>query len=153
MCSEITVNSPGNPRSKYLSRSKRKGCGGKDLQRRKVLSLEWREGVGDGIPTNYSKYDCWLWRCVNGCQWIGWRRGVVAAPQPSSSSSSSGLNPLICLPKRLSLSVFTFHSFFFAFLSCWFRAVDTRTADWCRLLSARKIASRIVSYRIVGVAR
>jgi len=40
ICSEIIVNSPGNPRSEYLSRRKRKGCRGKDLQRRKVLSLE-----------------------------------------------------------------------------------------------------------------
>jgi len=30
---------------------KRKGCGGKDLQKRKVLSLEWKL-VGDGIPSN-----------------------------------------------------------------------------------------------------
>ena len=32
-------------------RRKRKGCGGKDLQKRKVLSLEWKL-VDDGIPSN-----------------------------------------------------------------------------------------------------
>ena len=36
----MTVNSPGNPRSKYLSRRKEGLQCGKDLQRRKVLSLE-----------------------------------------------------------------------------------------------------------------
>jgi len=41
ICPEITVKSPGNPCSKYLSRKKgSKGYSGKDLQRRKVLSLE-----------------------------------------------------------------------------------------------------------------
>ena len=39
ICSEITVNSLGNPCSESWKR-KRKGCGGKDLQKRKVLSLE-----------------------------------------------------------------------------------------------------------------
>ena len=36
-----TVNSLGNPCSESWRR-KRKGCGGKDLQKRKVLSLEWK---------------------------------------------------------------------------------------------------------------
>jgi len=31
----------GNPCSEYLRR-KKKGCSGKDLQKRKVLSLEWK---------------------------------------------------------------------------------------------------------------
>jgi len=38
ICSEITVNSLWNPCSESWRR-KRKGCGGKDLQKRKVLSL------------------------------------------------------------------------------------------------------------------
>jgi len=50
VCSDITVNSLGNPCSESWRR-KRKGCGGKDLQKRKVLSLEWK-WVGDGIPSN-----------------------------------------------------------------------------------------------------
>jgi len=41
ICSEITVNSLGNPCSESW-RGKRNGCGGKDLQKRKVLSLEWK---------------------------------------------------------------------------------------------------------------
>ena len=41
ICSEITVNSLGNPCSETWRR-KRKGCSGKDLQKRKVLSLEWK---------------------------------------------------------------------------------------------------------------
>ena len=40
VCSEITVNSPGNPCSGYLRRRNGKGCSGKDLQKRKVLSVE-----------------------------------------------------------------------------------------------------------------
>jgi len=36
ICSEVTVNSLGNPCSESRRR-KRKGCGGKDLQKRKVL--------------------------------------------------------------------------------------------------------------------
>ena len=47
ICSEITVNSLGNSCSESWIR-KRKGCGGKDLQKRKVLSREWKsEGVMD----------------------------------------------------------------------------------------------------------
>ena len=46
ICSEVSVNSPGNPWSQ--SRRKKVGYGGKDLQKRKVLSLEWKsEGVMD----------------------------------------------------------------------------------------------------------
>ena len=41
ICSEIAVNSLGNPCSESWRR-KRKGCSGKDLQKRKVLSLEWK---------------------------------------------------------------------------------------------------------------
>jgi len=33
---------------------KRKGCGGKDLQKRQGMKVSG----GDGIPSN-SKYDCW----------------------------------------------------------------------------------------------
>jgi len=39
MLRKKTVNSLGNPCSESRRR-KRKGCGGKDLQKRKVLSLE-----------------------------------------------------------------------------------------------------------------
>jgi len=39
ICSEITVNSLGNPCSESWRR-KMNGCRGKDLQKRKVLSLE-----------------------------------------------------------------------------------------------------------------
>ena len=43
ICSEVSVNSPGNP----WSQSRRRN-GGKDLQKRKVLSLEWKsQGVMD----------------------------------------------------------------------------------------------------------
>ena len=44
MCSEVSVNSPGNP---WVSPGEEMaGYGGKDLQKRKVLSLEWKsEGV------------------------------------------------------------------------------------------------------------
>jgi len=45
----LTVNCLGNPCSESRRR-KRKGCGGKDLQKRTVLSLEWK-WVGDGIPS------------------------------------------------------------------------------------------------------
>jgi len=39
ICSEITVKSLGNPCSESCRR-KRKNCSGKDLQKKKVLSLE-----------------------------------------------------------------------------------------------------------------
>ena len=46
ICSEVSVNSPGNPWSQ--SREEMVGYGGKDLQKRKVLSLEWKsEGAMD----------------------------------------------------------------------------------------------------------
>jgi len=50
ICSEITVglNSLRNPCSE--SRRKRKGCSGKDLQKRKVLSLEWKS---EWVMENY----------------------------------------------------------------------------------------------------
>jgi len=41
ICSEITVNSLGNPCSESWRR-KREGWSRKDLQKRKVLSLEWK---------------------------------------------------------------------------------------------------------------
>ena len=41
ICPEVTVNSLGNPCSESWRR-KRKGCSGKDLQKKKVLSLEWK---------------------------------------------------------------------------------------------------------------
>ena len=41
ICTEITVNSLGNPRSESWRR-KRTGCGGNDLQKRKDLNLEWK---------------------------------------------------------------------------------------------------------------
>ena len=44
ICSEVSVNSPENPWSQFWRR--KEGYGGKDLQLRKVLSLEWKsEGV------------------------------------------------------------------------------------------------------------
>ena len=46
ICSEVSVNSPGDPWSQ--SGRRKVGYGGKDLQKRKVLSLEWKsEGVID----------------------------------------------------------------------------------------------------------
>ena len=46
ICSKVTVNSQGNPCSQSWQRPE--GYGGKDLQKRKVLSLEWKnEGVMD----------------------------------------------------------------------------------------------------------
>jgi len=49
--SEITLNSLGNPCSESWKR-KRKGCSGKDLQKTKVLSLQWkREWVMGGDVT------------------------------------------------------------------------------------------------------
>ena len=46
MCSEVSVNSPGNPR--VSPKEGKVGYGGKDLRKRKVLSLEWKsEGVMD----------------------------------------------------------------------------------------------------------
>ena len=49
ICSEVTVNSLGNP---YSQSWRRKGkLRGKDLQKRKVLSLEWKsEGVIEYYP-------------------------------------------------------------------------------------------------------
>jgi len=41
ICSKITVNSLGNLCSESWRR-KGKGCGGKDLQKRKILGLEWK---------------------------------------------------------------------------------------------------------------
>ena len=40
MCSEVSVNSPGNPWSQSSPEEHKEGYGGKDLQKRKVLSLE-----------------------------------------------------------------------------------------------------------------
>ena len=50
----------GDPCSESWRR-KKEGCGGKDLQKRKVLSLDgMKEWLGDGIPSNsWTKYDCW----------------------------------------------------------------------------------------------
>ena len=46
ICSEVSVNSPGNAR--VCPQEGKVGYGGKDLQKRKVLSLEWKsEGVMD----------------------------------------------------------------------------------------------------------
>ena len=49
ICSEVSVNSPGNPLSQPRRRKKEKvGYGGNDLQKRKILSLERKsEGVMD----------------------------------------------------------------------------------------------------------
>ena len=46
ICSEVSVNSPGNPWSQFRRRNGRLWW--KNLQKRKVLSLEWKsEGVMD----------------------------------------------------------------------------------------------------------
>ena len=46
ICSEVSVNSPGNPWSQFRRRNSRLWW--KNLQKRKVLSLEWKsEGVMD----------------------------------------------------------------------------------------------------------
>ena len=49
ICSEVSVNSPVNPLSQSRRRKEEKvGYGGNDLQKRKVLSLEWKsKGVMD----------------------------------------------------------------------------------------------------------
>ena len=55
--SKITVNSPGNPRSKYLSRRK-EGPRLEGFAEKEGFKPGKKEWVGDGIPNN-SKYDCW----------------------------------------------------------------------------------------------
>ena len=48
ICSEVSVNSPGNPWSPAEEGKEGYACGGKDLQKMNVLSLEWKsEGVMD----------------------------------------------------------------------------------------------------------
>jgi len=50
ICAEVSVNSPENPES---SEEEKEGNGGKDLQKRKVLCLEWNS---DGVTD-----DAWEW--------------------------------------------------------------------------------------------
>ena len=79
ICSEITVNSPGNPCSKYLRRRK------EGLQREGFAEKDrfwaWNERVGDGIPNN-SKYDCWQIK-------VGTCLAVVSRCQPHPWSQSN----------------------------------------------------------------
>jgi len=56
MCSEITVNSPGNPRSEYLRRRK-EGLQWEGFAEKEDFKHGLKERVVDGIPNN-SKYDC-----------------------------------------------------------------------------------------------
>ena len=62
--SEITVNSPGNPRSKYLSRRK-EGLQWERFVEKDGFKPGHKERVGDGMPnTCNSKYDCWQIKTV-----------------------------------------------------------------------------------------
>jgi len=66
MCAEVTVNSLGNPCSESWRR-KRKGCGGKDLQKRKVLSLGWKsEWVM--VMTTFRRGQDWPWESQSESQ-------------------------------------------------------------------------------------
>jgi len=45
----ISIGKQSGESVKSVLKKKRKGCGGKDLQKRKVLSLELKSGGGEGI--------------------------------------------------------------------------------------------------------
>ena len=62
ICSEITVNSPGNPRNKYFSRRK-EGLQWEGFAEKEGFKPGKKEWVGDGIPNN-SKYECWQIKTV-----------------------------------------------------------------------------------------
>ena len=59
ICSEITVNSLGNPCSKSWRR-KREGCGGKDLQKRKVLQTIANNGWHRSVKVGHENNNGWL---------------------------------------------------------------------------------------------
>jgi len=62
MCSEITVNSLGNPCTVNPEEEKGRVAVGRICRKGSIFKA-WNERVGDGIPNN-SEYDCWQIRTV-----------------------------------------------------------------------------------------
>jgi len=83
--SEITVNSPGNPRSEYLSRRK-EGLQCEGFAEKEGFKPGIKKWVGDGIPGN-SKYDCWQIKTLGGAStWdLGWRSSSLRWPHVSNA--------------------------------------------------------------------